>query len=85
MTGVPVGQLPAAVRKRLAEQGHDIPAPGRRRPAPSRAGTGDAQPCAGACLCGHRFETFAAWLRHCDTTDEAGHSRFDIDLDQETP
>lgn len=69
-------QLDAATRKRLG-----FPGKARKRPKPSRAGVGDAGPCAGVCQCGRRYERFTDWERH---SKQSGHSRWDIDIPELT-
>lgn len=49
-----------------------------RRPKPSRAGTGDGQPCPGTCSCGQRFGRYTAWERHAAAT---GHRVWSIELE----
>lgn len=71
--------LTPEARKRYADQLGDA-ASTRSRPRPSRAGTGDGQPCAGSCQCGQGFERFTDWERHAR---QSGHSRWSTDLPQE--
>lgn len=68
-------QLNAATRKRLG-----LTDSARTRPKPSRAGTGDSEPCPGRCGCGEQFKTAAKWQRHSDKNG-AGHTVWSIDLE----
>lgn len=63
--------LPADVRKKLG-----LAAKTRTRKAPSRAGTGHAEPTPGHCGCGAPFTSYAAWERHA----QAGCTRWNLDL-----
>ena len=65
--------LPAAVRAKLG-----LPAKGRKRAAPSRAGTGLSVPSPGTCGCGEAFATAAAWEKHAQA---AACTRYDLDLE----
>lgn len=68
-----LSDLPPAVRERALRAAG---APAERKKA-SRAGTGDAQPCAGHCGCGERFENYRRWeQKHSGP----GHSRWTVDL-----
>lgn len=64
--------LPPEVRKRLG-----LPAKGRTRPKPSRAGISDHVLCPGHCGCGAPFDTAADWETHAA---QAGCRTWRIDM-----
>lgn len=67
-----LNDLPPKVREQVLAQAGEKPKATR-----SRKGTGDAQPCAGSCGCGERFENYRRWeTKHFGP----GHSRWRIDL-----
>lgn len=66
--------LPPELRRRLG-----LNPKARTRKAPSRAGTGHAQPTPGHCTCGQPFGSYAAWERHARTTN---HTRWNLTLEQ---
>lgn len=74
---VRASDLPPAVQRKLG-----IEPGGRSRSKPSRAGTGDGQPCPGRCAgpkgCGQNFASFTRWERHL-TVDRC-RGRWEIDL-----
>jgi hypothetical protein len=71
-----VADLPAAVRKRIAELS-GVPLPATRRAKPSRSES-LAAPCPGHCACGKPCASYLDWEKHSNRTK---CSRFKIDME----